>query len=489
MTGQFWQDACVFSPELVLLVGALGALMAGTYVRDGYAAAQRIAYVALFGALALVCLIPANGAISYGLNFATTAATQFAKFWVFAAAIGALTLAHHALARAQVRRFEFPVLILLSALGMCLMISARDFMVLYVSIELQSLPLYILAAFVRHDERSAEAGLKYFVLGALSSGLLLYGISLLYGATGSIQYGSVATFINSGAPSMAVTLALVFILAAVAFKISAAPFHMWTPDVYQGAATPITAFFTTAPKVAGAMVVLQLLHGPAPLGGAHAAWEQILWAAAALSLIVGAFAALMQQNIKRLLAYSTINHVGFLLIAILAGGTDGAAALLVYLGIYVIISLGTFGGILLLQQQGEATDSIADLTGLARRKPRIALAMAVLMFAAAGIPPTAGFLSKMFVLLAAMHGGYAWLAALGVVTSVVATFYYLRIIKLMYFDDAVASIAAPLQKPSRRLVALLIIMTALTLGLMVFPSAIVAPATDAAQAITANGGR
>jgi len=477
----FLRDAVCFAPELVLLVGALGALIAGTYISNGYQAAQRLAYITLAGALVLLFAIPADGAMSFGLNFAHTAATQFAKIWVMVACIGTLVLSFHALARLQVQRHEFPVLILLSALGMCLMISARDFMALYVGIELQSLSLYILAAFVREDERSAEAGLKYFILGALSSGLLLYGISLLYGATGTIQYESLMRFISSGAPNMAVTLALVFILSALAFKVSAAPFHMWTPDVYQGAATPITAFFTTAPKVAGAMVLLQLLHGP--LAGAGAVWVQILWALAALSLIVGAFAALMQQNIKRLLAYSTINHVGFLLMAILAGGQDGYAALLTYLVIYVIISLGAFGVILLLQQQGEAAEQLTDLRGLSRRRPRIALAFTVLIFALAGVPPTAGFLSKMYVLLAVMRGGYAWLAALGVLTSVVAAFYYLRVIKLMYFDEAPTSNMITNNKPSRRLVALLIITVILTLGLMLVPSAVIAPAILAAQSI------
>jgi len=476
----FLHDAVCFAPELVLLIGALGALIAGTYLQNGYAVAQRLAYITLAGALILLFAIPATGALSFGLNFAHTSATQFAKIWVMVACVGTLMLSHHALGRLQAQRHEFPVLILLSALGMCLMISARDFMALYVGIELQSLALYILAAFVRHNEQSAEAGLKYFILGALSSGLLLYGISLLYGATGTIQYEPLMHFISSGAPNMAVTLAIVFILSALAFKISAAPFHMWTPDVYQGAATPITAFFTTAPKIAGAMVLLQLLHGP--LAGASAVWLQILWATAALSLIVGAFAALMQQNIKRLLAYSTINHVGFLLMAILAGGQDGYAALLTYLVIYVIISLGAFGAILLLQQQGDAAEQLTDLRGLGKRRPRIALAFTVLMFALAGVPPTAGFLSKMYVLLAVMHSGYAWLAALGVVTSVVAAFYYLRIIKIMYFDEATTSVI-PNIRPSRRLMILLFVTVILTLILMLAPSAVIAPATLAAQSI------
>jgi len=476
----FLQDAVVFAPELILLMGALGALMAGTYVSDGYQASMRVAYITLVGALVSLVCMSASGEVSFGLNFAHTAATQFAKVWVMMACIGTLMLSHHALGRLQAQRFEFPVLILLAALGMGLMISARDFMALYVGIELQSLALYILAAFVRHDERSAEAGLKYFILGALSSGLLLYGISLLYGATGTIQYEPLMKFISSGVPNMAVTLSLVFILAALAFKVSAAPFHMWTPDVYQGAATPITAFFTTAPKVAGALVVLQLLHGP--LAGAEMVWSQILWATAALSLIVGAFAALMQQNIKRLLAYSTISHVGFLLLAILAGGQEGYSALLTYLAIYVIISLGTFGAILLLQQEGEAAEELTDLKGISRRRPRIALALAILMFAMAGVPPTAGFLAKMFVLLAAMHAGYVWLAVLGVITSVVASYYYLRVIKLMYFDEPVA-VTLLAVKPSRRLTALLVITVGLTLGLMLAPSIVTNPASVAAQSI------
>ncbi|HRJ13240.1 MAG TPA: NADH-quinone oxidoreductase subunit N, partial [Alphaproteobacteria bacterium] len=331
--------------------------------------------------------------------------------------------------------------------------------------------------------RATEAGLKYFVLGALSSGMLLYGVSLLYGASGSIQYDTLQTFIASGTPGMGITLGLVFIISAFCFKISAAPFHMWTPDVYQGAATPVTAFFTTAPKVAGALVLAQILLGP--LLGAATAWSQILWAAAALSLCVGGFAALMQTNIKRLLAYSTINHVGFLLLSILTGGENGIAALLVYLAVYIVISLGTFAAILLLQQQGEAAEELNDLAGLGKRRPRMAMCMAILMFAAAGIPPTAGFLGKMFVLLAAMKSGFIWLAVLGVLTSVVATFYYLRVIKLMYFDDAIAPMMG-VHKLSRRLVALLVITTGLTVGLMLMPGIVVDPAVSAAKTFMAD---
>ena len=478
MMTQF-HDTVYFMPELLLLIGALGALIAGTFVTAGYEAALRIAYITLGGALLLLLSAPVNGGASFGLQFQQTGATAFAKIWVMIASMGAVTLAHHALARVGAQKFEFPVLILLATLGMCLMISARDFMALYVGIELQSLALYILAAFVRQDARSAEAGLKYFVLGALSSGLLLYGISLLYGATGTLQFDGLHNFIASGVPSMAVTLALVFIVAALSFKISAAPFHMWTPDVYQGAATPITAFFTTAPKVAGAMVLVQLLHGA--LAGASVAWGQMIWVAAALSLVVGAFAALMQSDIKRLLAYSTINHVGFLLIAMLAGGLNGYAALLVYLAVYVIISLGSFGVILLLQQQGETAEALTDLRGIARRRPRAALCLAIMMFAAAGVPPTAGFMGKMFVLMAAMQSGYVWIAALGVVTSVVATFYYLRVIKLMYFDEPPVGLIMPTIRLSRRLVMLVAVTSTLAIGLMLAPSLLVDPAMQAAR--------
>lgn len=479
MMTQFSHDAFFFAPELVMLLGALAALMAGTFMKDGYRAATWVAYAALGIGLVLLCFTATNNDVSFGLHFRQTAATAFAKIWVIAASIGTLMLSHHALTRVNAQRFEFPVLILLATLGMALLISARDFLALYVGLELQSLSLYILAAFIRQSERGAEAGLKYFVLGALSSGLLLYGVSLLYGATGTIQFDGLEKFIASGAPGMAVTLSLVFIIAALAFKISAAPFHMWTPDVYQGAATPITVFFTTAPKVAGAMVLMQLLHGP--LAGASAAWSQIIWAVAALSLIIGSFAALMQTDIKRLLAYSTINHVGFLLIAMISGGQNGFAALLVYLAVYVILSLGTFGIILLLQQQGEIAESLSDLRGIARRRPRLSICLAILMFAAAGVPPTAGFLGKMFVLLAAMQSDYVWLAALGVITSLVATFYYLHVIKLMYFDDAPAGLILPTIRMSRRLVALVAVTTVLTAGMMIAPSVIVDPAMATAK--------
>lgn len=478
MMTQFTHDMYFFSAELTLLIGALVALMAGTFGKNPERLTSQIAVAALVVALGFLFCVPANGDMSFGLHFVQTEITRYGKILAILASLGGIALAPHALRRVGAWRFEFPVLILLATLGMCLMISARDFMALYVGLELQSLSLYILASFARDNARATEAGLKYFVLGALSSGMLLYGMSLLYGATGSVQYDTLHTFIAAGTPSMGVTLALVFMTAAFCFKISAAPFHMWTPDVYQGAATPVTAFFTTAPKIAGTLVLAQLLYEP--LAGAFAAWSQILWAAAALSLCVGGFAALMQTNIKRLLAYSTINHVGFLLIAILASGEAGMASLLVYLAVYIIISLGTFGAILLLQQQGETAEEIKDLTGLGKRRPRIAISLAVLMFAAAGVPPTAGFLGKMFVLMAAMNAGLIWLAVLGVITSVVATFYYLRIIKVMYFDDAPA-LVLPQQKPSRRLVALLSIMTALTLVLMFIPGLVVDPAITAAR--------
>lgn len=486
MMTQFTHDMVYFAPELVLLLGALTALMAGVFCKRDVLRVSQIAIGTLAIALiSLLCVMP-GGDISYGLHFMQTDVTRYGKILALFASMGGIILAPHALRRQGAYRFEFSVLVLLATLGMCLMISARDFLALYVGLELQSLSLYILASFARDDAKATEAGLKYFVLGALSSGMLLYGMSLLYGATGSIQYDTLAAFIGSGAPSMAMTLGLVFMTAAFCFKISAAPFHMWTPDVYQGAATPVTAFFTTAPKVAGALVLMQLLHGP--LAGAAVQWSQILWAAAALSLCVGGFVALMQTNIKRLLAYSTINHVGFLLMAMLAGGEAGMASLLVYLAVYVIISLGTFGAVLLLQQQGEAAETLSDLAGLGKRRPRIAMSLAILMFAAAGVPPTAGFLGKMYVLLAAMQSGLVWLAALGVITSVVATFYYLRVIKLMYFDEAIAPMMTT-QKPARRLVALLSLMVALTLGLMLMPGLIVDPATGAAKNFVAGVAR
>ena len=483
MIMQLLQDMVVFSAEWTLFLGAMICLMIGTYHRgeDSYHAVQRAVLAVLLIALGCTLCAPAVGDISFGLHFTQTAATQFAKVVILSAGLGALLLSQHGLARIGAQRFEYPVLILLATLGMCLMVSARDLMALYVAIELQSLALYIMAAFARQDEKSTEAGLKYFVLGALSSGLLLYGMSMVYGTVGAIHYDAIATAMAAGPLGLAQTVALVFILAALAFKVSAAPFHMWTPDVYQGAPTPITAFFITAPKVAGAMVLVQMLHGP--FAAAGAAWGQIIWAAAALSLLVGGFAAIMQSNLKRLLAYSTINHVGFLLLAILAGGLNGYAALLVYLAVYVVISVGTFSAILFLQQQGETVETLDDLRGLGARAPRTAMALAVMMFAAAGVPPTAGFLGKLYVLLAAMDAGLVWLAAFGVITSVVATFYYLRIIKLMYFDEAPAPVILPKVAIVRRLALLVALSVVLILGWMIMPQSLVGPATHAARTI------
>ena len=487
MMAAFIQDITNFTPELLLLVGVLAMLVVGAFVQESYETVMRLSFVVLAGTLALLFISPTAGDPSFGAFFIQTAGTRFAKVIVMLAAIATLALSHHALGRAKAQKFEFPILIILSVLGMCLMISSRDMLALYVGIELQSLALYILASFVRNDSGNAEAGLKYFVLGALSSGLFLYGLSLLYGATGSLQYETIARFVSSGPVGLPVTLALVFILAAMAFKISAAPFHMWTPDVYQGAMTPITAFFSAAPKVAGALVMVQFLHVAVP--GASVVWVQIIWAAAALSLLVGSLGALMQQNLKRLLAYSTINHVGFLLIAILCGGEDGFTALFIYLTVYVTMSLGVFAAILFLQQQGAAAETLTDFQGLSCRHPRSALAIAILMFAMAGVPPTAGFLGKMVVLLAAMQAGYVWLAALGVITSVIAAFYYLRVIKIMYFDEPVESIIVPRVAFSRRIALVLTVTTAITACLMLSPSLLVDPASTAAQSLGFTGGR
>ncbi|HWH18461.1 MAG TPA: NADH-quinone oxidoreductase subunit NuoN, partial [Allosphingosinicella sp.] len=326
-----------------------------------------------------------------------------------------------------------PVLIMLSSVGMGMMVSAGDLLTLYVGLELQSLAAYVLASFQRRDNRSAEAGLKYFVLGALASGILLYGVSLLYGFTGTTLFAGVALGLENGV-STGELFGMVFVLAGVAFKVSAVPFHMWTPDVYEGAPTPVTAFFASAPKVA-AMALLARVCVEA-LGPAIFEWRQIIIFMALASTILGGVAAIGQANVKRLLAYSSINNVGFALIGLAAGTQEGVASVLFYMAVYVVMTLGTFFVVLKMRgEDGQPVESIASLSGLSRTRPGLALAMALFMFSLAGIPPLMGFWPKFYVFNAAVEADLIWLAAVGIATSVIGAYYYLKIIKIMYFDD------------------------------------------------------
>jgi NADH-quinone oxidoreductase subunit N len=336
-------------------------------------------------------------------------------------------------------RFEFPVLALLSTVGMLMMISANSLIALYLGLELQSLALYVMTAFLRDQTRSSEAGLKYFVLGALASGLLLYGCSLIYGFTGTLSFEGLAqifrTHAAAGTPiSTGVLIGLVFLAAGLAFKLAAVPFHMWTPDVYEGAPTPVTAFLAAAPKVAAIGLTLRVFYQP--FGEWAAQWQQIVVFISVASMLLGSFAAIGQTNIKRLMAYSSIGHIGFALVGFAAGTQDGAQSVLFYMAIYVVMTVGAFGCILLMRRGGQAVEEIEDLAGLGRTQPMLAAAMAIFMFSLAGIPPLAGFFAKIYVFFAAIEAGLVMLAVIGVLASVVGAYYYIRIVKVMYFDEA-----------------------------------------------------
>jgi NADH-quinone oxidoreductase subunit N len=328
---------------------------------------------------------------------------------------------------------------LFATVGMLMMISADSLLALYLGLELQSLPLYVMTAFLRDQTRSTEAGLKYFVLGALASGLLLYGCSLVYGFTGTLSFAGLAQILGAGAEagtpvSAGALIGLVFVAAGLAFKLAAVPFHMWTPDVYEGAPTPVTAFLAAAPKVAAMGLTLRVLYQA--FGDWSAQWQQIIVFISVASMLLGSFAAIGQTNMKRLLAYSSIGHVGFALVGLAAGTQDGAQSVLLYMAIYVIMTVGTFGCVLLMRRNGRAVENIDDLAGLARTQPMLAAALAIFMFSLAGIPPLAGFFAKIYVFYAAIDAGLVTLAVIGVLASVVGAYYYIRIVKVMYFDDA-----------------------------------------------------
>ena len=425
-------------PEMVLSIGSLILLMVAAYVGDKATRGISRASVALL--LLAMCVIPVGGAgyafdgLYRGDNFAA-----FAKVLIYIAAAVSIVIAPRFFARGGAVRAEYPILILLSSVGMGMMVSAGDLLTLYVGLELQSLAAYVLASFMRRDTRSAEAGLKYFVLGALASGILLYGISLLYGFTGTTVFEGIAAGIADGF-STGELFGLVFVLAGLAFKISAVPFHMWTPDVYEGAPTPVTAFFASAPKVA-AMALLVRVSVEA-LGPATDAWRQIIIFAALASTIFGGVAAIGQTNIKRLLAYSSINNVGFALMGLVPGTATGVASVMTYMAVYVAMTLGSFLCVLQMRNaDGEPVETIASLSGLSRTRPALAAALAIFMFSLAGIPPLFGFWPKFLVFDAVVAVGLWPLAAVGIATSVIGAFYYLKIVKTMYFDEPAAAFA------------------------------------------------
>ncbi|MBY0284570.1 MAG: NADH-quinone oxidoreductase subunit NuoN [Sphingomonas sp.] len=427
-------------PEIVLSVGALVLMMAAAW-GGGARAIGWTAVAVLIGASISLIGPATTGGDAFGGLYKADAFASFAKVLIYGAAAVAILMAPSFFERTSgdAMRPEYPVLILLSAVGMGMMVSAGDLLTLYVGLELQSLAAYVLASMMRRDLRSAEAGLKYFVLGALASGILLYGISLVYGFSGTTMFDAVATA-YTGAHSKGLLFGLVFVFAGLAFKMSAVPFHMWTPDVYEGAPTPVTAFFGSAPKVAAILLAVRVAIEA--MGPAVFEWRQIVVFASLASIALGAAGAIGQTNIKRLLAYSSINNVGFALVGLAAGTEQGVSAVLTYMAIYVVMTLGSFLIVLQMKDhEGQSIESIASLSGMSRTRPGLAFALAVMMFSLAGIPPLFGFYAKFVVFWAAVQAGLFVYASIGIALSAVGAYYYLRIVKTMYFDEPAAAFA------------------------------------------------
>ena len=424
-------DLLIALPELILVCSAIALLMLGVFGAGARLVSIASAIAAVI-VIALIWVVPASGEAFGGL-FVKDPFGDFMKTLVMIGSATAIVMSIRYIEHEGMARFEFPVLMLFATVGMLLMVSANDLMSLYLGLEIQSLSLYVIAAFRRDALRSSEAGLKYFVLGALSSGMLLYGISLVYGFAGSTSFADLASVFAGGEISMGVIVGLVFVISGLAFKISAVPFHMWTPDVYEGSPTPVTAFFASAPKVAAMALTVRVLMGP--FADLVEQWQQIVVFVSIASMLLGSLAAIAQQNIKRLMAYSSIGHVGYALVGLAAGTSEGIRGVAVYMSIYLVMNLGTFAVILCMKQKDRMVEQISDLSGLSKTNPMLALTLGIFMFSMAGIPPLAGFFGKLYVFLAAVESGLYVLAVVGVLTSVISAFYYLRIVKVMYFDE------------------------------------------------------
>ncbi|WP_210489203.1 NADH-quinone oxidoreductase subunit NuoN [Microvirga antarctica] len=424
-------------PEIILAVGVLVLVLFGAIRGERSSGIMNVLALALIGAaLIAVLMLPSDRIETMNGSFVIDSFAKFMKSLTLVASAGGIILSIDFMRRAGIDRFEYPILILLSTIGMLMVISSNDLIALYLGLELLSLSSYVIAAFDRDNVRSTEAGLKYFVLGALSSGMLLYGASLVYGFTGSVSFPTIAATLQGNA-GFGVIFGLVFVAAGIAFKISAVPFHMWTPDVYEGAPTPVTAFFAAAPKMAGMAMATRVFIDAFP--GIIGQWQQIIVFISIASMVLGSFAAIGQRNIKRLMAYSSIGNVGYALIGLAAGTPEGIQGVAVYMAIYLAMTLGTFACILSLRRGNVMFETVDDLSGLARTHPVIAFCLAMMMFSLAGIPPLAGFFAKFAIFTAAIQANLVALAVIGVVTSVVGAYYYLRIVKVMYFDEAVAA--------------------------------------------------
>lgn len=465
-------------PEMFLAIGAMALLMFGAF--RGERAGLSIFWMAIALILLtaiLVMLMPVFEKPAFGGAFVVDGFSRFMKVLTLIGSAGAIFMSIDYMRHAKLLKFEFPVLIMLATVGMLMMISANDLMALYLGLEVQSLALYVIAAFRRDSVRSSEAGLKYFVLGALSSGMLLYGISLIYGFTGTTSFTSIATTASSGAPNLGLIFGLVFFLAGMAFKVSAVPFHMWTPDVYEGAPTPVTAFFATAPKIAAMAMFLRTVIVAFP--ELTQQWQQIIVFISVASMLLGAFAAIGQTNIKRLMAYSSIGHMGYALIGLATGTVAGAQAVIIYLTIYLVMNFGVFACILAMRRKDGMVEEIDELSGMSKNNPMMAFMFAMLLFSLAGIPPLAGFFGKFYVFLAAINAKLYPLAVIGVLSSVVGAYYYLRIIKLMYFDEP----ADRFERMPGSLKAMLIVSGLLVILFFAYPAPLVAMAGSAAKAL------
>jgi len=427
-------NLAVLVPELIMAIGAMVLLLFGAIRGEkGIALVSTLAIIVMAAAAWFVVMPVSHDPRAFGGAFVVDDFARFAKILILLGSAATLLMAQDFLVSQGLDKFEFPVLVLLATTGMMLMVSASSFIALYMGLELQSLALYVLAAFHRDSLRSTEAGLKYFVLGALSSGMMLYGISLIYGFTGTTDFAAIAHVATAGHVGIGLVFGIVFLISGLAFKVSAVPFHMWTPDVYEGAPTPITAFFSMSPKVAAMILFLRAMLGPFP--DAIHQWQQIVVLISVLSMALGSFAAIGQANIKRLMAYSSIGHMGYALLGLAAGTAQGVQGVLLYMLIYVVTNAGVFVCILQMRRGGQQVETIADLAGLARTQPRLAFVFSALMFSLAGIPPLAGFFAKFYVFMAAIQAQLYIPAVLGVLASVVGAYYYLRIVKIIYFDE------------------------------------------------------
>ncbi|MEN8195481.1 MAG: NADH-quinone oxidoreductase subunit NuoN [Pseudomonadota bacterium] len=469
-------------PEIVLAVSGMVLLMAGVFGprKGAVGLVTKLTLVTFIVALAFMAALAGGSATAFDGMFISDQFAIFMKVMILAGSFFAVVMSSDYMKNEGIARFEYPILILFATVGMMMMVSANSLLALYLGLELQSLSLYVIAAFHRDSLRSSEAGLKYFVLGALSSGMLLYGMSIIYGYTGALEFDALAAAFGEGA-SVGVVIGLVFMIAGMAFKVSAVPFHMWTPDVYEGAPTPVTAFFSVAPKIAGFALFLRVMLDP--FGALVSEWQTIIVVIAIASMAVGSLAAIAQRNIKRLMAYSSIGHVGFALIGLAAGSQAGVRGVLIYLAIYVVMNIGAFAVILSMRRHGDMLESIDDLAGLSKNNPKMGAVMTAFMLSLAGIPWFAGFFGKFYVFMSAIEVGLYTLAILGVLASVISAFYYLRIVKIMYFDEA----AEPFDRPAGK--SLRMIMwgaAALVTFFIVYPAPLVNSAEAAAKALFAG---